>query len=156
MVAVPPGNLLQMIQSISTQLDNLQQNMAAMREDQTRDRAHRLRNVVVQLLLYTCGAQSFRETSSTWYQNMLADRVSQLPQLAQKLGLTAAELAEQANTVITRQNGLTHPASLAALEQEIEEVRGLITIELEGICPQECRLVRSYEIFKCFFPERFC
>ncbi|EFJ41537.1 hypothetical protein VOLCADRAFT_98566 [Volvox carteri f. nagariensis] len=115
----------------------------------------RLRNLATQILLHACGNQEFRTTSSDYFAKLAEARDSGLQQVAAGMHMKLAQVATEADNVLTRQNLHVHSSSLEMLEAEVDAVRKCITIELEQSCPQECRFVHAYEVIKGAFPVHF-
>lgn len=151
-LAATPGTLLHRIYSLYAQLGR---RLSVAERGQAEDRAPRLRHAVAQVLLIACGAQQL-ESERNCYQQMLTAQDSRLQQVAQGLGMTGAEFARQADSVVRLGMQQNQPTSLAALEAEVHELRGLITPALEQLCPKECRFLQAYDAVKAAFPQRFC
>ncbi|GFR45854.1 hypothetical protein Agub_g7189 [Astrephomene gubernaculifera] len=154
-VAETRGTLPQLVLSMSETLQSVLTRLADHDAQLASGWALRLRNVNAQLLLHACGKQEFRTTTSDCYTKMLEQQDLGLERLAQRMGMDAAAVAQQADDLLTRRNCLTHPGSLEVLEQEVNEVLGHITPALRQMCPQECQFLQAYNDIKCSFPERF-
>jgi hypothetical protein len=155
-VAALSGTMLEVLQEMQRGNARLAARLDAVEQGQAADRVARLRNCVAQMLLHACGEQTFRTSRCDYFGRMSAAQDPQLQQLAQSMGMaTTAEVARQADGVITRRNQHIHPGSKEALDSEVSALQGLITPALEQMCPQECRFLRAYGDVKGAFPTRF-
>ncbi len=106
------------------------------------------------MLLVASGAQQL-EPSCNFYKQMLTAQGSRTQQVAQGVGMAGAAFAQQADSVVRLCMQQIKSSSLAALETEVQALRGLITPALEQLCPEECRFLQAYEDIKASFPQRF-
>ncbi|KAG2424698.1 hypothetical protein HXX76_014274 [Chlamydomonas incerta] len=153
------------------QMCELEQCISAMEQREVIAWQPRLRDLAAQILLHACGGRQevvlARPAGCGCFAEMAAaenDDSLRLQRVATCLGMELAQLGEAADAVLQMGRSGTHAHTaaggvasrlLVSLEAEVHAVRSCITPALEQACPQECRIVRGYEVIKAAFPARF-
>lgn len=139
------------------QVEELIKEAAASKARQAILAAPRLINLVTQVLLVAIGRQTLRTTTSTRFQEW-GPGDPLLQRLADATGLPSNELVTWADAVITARNAAVHPVNKAALDEEVRQVRQLLTPEVESLsttCKWACRFLARYEAIVNAFPQEF-
>lgn len=114
--------------------------------------ARACRNVVAQILVAIGAAQLGPVREKTYVPQSDNRRVRDL---FAHLCFGDPALRERMDTCHQRPHGDGHLAPLSALDEEVEELVGLVSPSLQAKCPWECRVLNAYPEIKARFPERF-
>ncbi len=139
------------LSSMLSQMQQMQQSLAI-------SHAPRLRNTTAQILLLAAGQTAFRgvPTDCDYFRRLGASHLG-VCKISDVLGVPPARFMAQAEAVIVRRNGLIHPMTLGALDEEVEELQNAIATSpaLLQLCKWECCIIMQYVEVKAAFPERF-
>ncbi len=135
-------------------LSQVRQALEKMRRYEVACMEPRVCHTAVQILLHACGKQKGQTISSNVFAQLAEAKDSRLQQVADSMGMELAQLAKEADAVLSR-NKDVHPESLEELEDDVNDLKGCITQSVERAFPQECRIIEVYMVFKGAFPERF-
>lgn len=146
-VVEPPAMLGGMLSSVMERMEALENREALLA-------APRMRNTAAQVLLHAVGKASFRTTATDYYSKMGSAHAG-VQQLASALMVAPEQLVQQADQLISRRNAGTHCGSLAQLDEEVQEVKGLISPRLQQLCRWECLVIEQYAAVKAAFADHF-
>ena len=136
------------------QVAALKERVAALKEHADAMFVPRLRNLSVQILLKAVGSGGkFRTSKSRHFENLAT-----IQEGREKIALMAACFNETHDTVIRELDSLiglrnisTHPPSLQAIDEEVQEVLKLVTPAVIAKCKWEYLVVVNFVAMKEFF-----